>query len=269
MKKLALICIVGLSVFGAVPGATVSAWAAEAGAAAERAQKSDRAERAAAAPSAPSALANLPAQARTVPEFHGVTLRGSFDVRVSQGATRSVHVHAAPPAADLLETVVEGSGPQARLLLRWKPGADLPRQAKALVRVITPHLVALNLEGSGDLTLEAFTTPALEVDLKGHGDIRLTALSTEALAVSLTGNGDIVGAGRTALLNVQLQGNGDVQLLGLRADTVAVALSGNGDVQVNAERSLAVRIRGNGDVLYSGQAQLTSAVNGSGSVRKK
>jgi hypothetical protein len=245
MKKLALICWVGLSVLIGAAGGTAPAAAAE------------------------PAGALMQTQTRSVGEFQAVSLRGSFDVQVSQGAVTSVEVQAAAPLQALLETVVQGSGADARLVVRWKPGAQLPRQAKALVRVTTPRLVAVSLQGSGDLRVEGFTTPGLQVDLEGNGDVRLLRLATESLAISLLGNGDVFADGRAQNVNLSLSGNGDIHLMPLQARAVAVSLSGNGTVRVHAEHALSVSIAGHGDVVYSGNAQLASSITGRGRVRKQ
>jgi hypothetical protein len=244
MKQWAVVCLVGLSLGLSALGTRVVQ-------AAER------------------VASTAPTQVRNVQPFQGVAMWGGFDMRVSQGATHRVSVQTEEALQDLLETVVEGADAEARLMVRWKRGAKVPSNAKVWVNVVTPRLTALRLDGSGDLHLEAFTTPALAVALTGNGDVHLHALTTEELDINIVGNGDITAQGRTQRLKVKLQGNGDVRLLALQADAAAVSVLGNGDVSLNAARALSVQIAGNGDVVYSGEAQLASSILGSGSVRKK
>jgi len=204
---------------------------------------------------------------RTVPEFQAIATKGSIDIIVRQGAQPSVQVQADDNLLPLLETVVEGGS--ATLQVRWKRGESLSTRAKVLVTVVTPRLGALASAGSGDIRLETFNTPALQLSLAGSGDARLENLSTEALTVSIAGSGDVSGKGSAGKTKVSIAGSGDVRLMDLRSDDVTVSIAGSGDAAVNAQRTLTVSIAGSGDVVYAGNAQVTRSVIGSGSVTKK
>jgi hypothetical protein len=47
------------------------------------------------------------------------------------------------------------------------------------VTVVVPKLNALALKGSGDLQLDAFSTPALKLAMSGAGDAKIKDLTTE------------------------------------------------------------------------------------------
>lgn len=208
-------------------------------------------------------------ETRNVPEFEAVATQGSIDVVVRQGAARLVQVQADDNLLPLLETVVEGGRKGNTLQLRWKRGESLHTRAKVLVTVVTPQLTALASAGSGDIRLETFKTPRLDLALAGSGDARFDELSTEELSVRIAGSGDISGKGSAGKTKVSIAGSGDVNLIDLRADEVSVSIAGSGDAAVHAQRTLAVSIAGSGDVVYAGDAQVTRSVVGSGSVRKK
>lgn len=209
-------------------------------------------------------------ETRTVSEFQAISLGGSMDLVVRQGAQPSVQVQADDNVVSLLETVVEGGGDKGPTLqVRWKKGENLRLRSKVLVTVVTPKLTALTAAGSGDIKLETFSTPTLQLALSGSGDARLDSLTTEELGIRIAGSGDVTGKGSAGKLKVSIAGSGDVRLSDFRSDEVTVAIAGSGDAAVNAQKTLSVSIAGSGDVTYTGNATVKSSVAGSGSVTRK
>ncbi len=209
-------------------------------------------------------------EARTVPEFQAIALGGSMDLVVRQGAQQSVQVQADDNVLGFLETVVESHGDKGPTLqVRWKKGESLRLRAKVLVTVVTPKLTALVASGSGDIKLETFSTPTLQLSLSGSGDARLESLTTDELGIRIAGSGDVTGKGSAGKLKVSIAGSGDVRLSDLRSDEVTVAIAGSGDAAVNAQKTLSVSIAGSGDVTYTGNAMVKSSVAGSGGVTRK
>ena len=219
-------------------------------------------------PSAAASLqgsGNSATETRNVAEFQAIGLSGSMDLVVRQGAVQSVRVQADDNLLPLLETVVDNNS----LQVRWKKGQSLNTRARVLVTVVVPKLGGLSVAGSGDVRLETFSTPALQLSLSGSGDARLEALTTDDLGIRISGSGDVTGNGTAARVKVSIAGSGDVRLADLRADDVTVAIAGSGDAAVNAQKTLQVSIAGSGDVTYTGNAVVKSSVAGSGSVKRK
>jgi hypothetical protein len=208
-------------------------------------------------------------ETRALAEFQAVSLNGSIDIVVRQGAQQQVQVQADDNLLPLLETTVESGKQGPTLQVRWKKGESIYHRSKVLVTVVLPKLSSLASAGSSDMRVESFTTPALQVSLSGSGDAKLEGLSTEDLAVRISGSGDVSGKGSATKLNVSIAGSGNVKLDGMRADDVQVSIAGSGDALVNAQKTLNVRIAGSGDVNYVGNATLKSSVAGSGSVGRK
>lgn len=207
-------------------------------------------------------------EARSVAAFQAISVAGSMDVVVRQGA-QQLQVQADDNLLPLLETTVESTQHGLTLVVRWKKGESLYTRSKVLLTISVPKLSALVASGSGDFQLEAFTTPALLVSLSGSGDAKLGGLSTEDLSIRIAGSGDVSGQGSATKLSVNIAGSGDVRLTDLRADDVGVQIAGSGDAQVNAQKTLNVRIAGSGDVTYVGNASMKSKVAGSGSVSRR
>ena len=216
-------------------------------------------------------------ETRTVPEFQAIALGGAMDLIVRQGDTASVKVTADDNLLPLLETVVESGSKGDTLQVRWKRGAGgwfsgwqgVSTRTKVVVDIVTPRLTALSTAGAGNIRLEAFKTPVLQVSIAGAGDARLEELSTDELGVRISGSGNVVGSGAAAKTSVSIAGSGDVKLSEMRSDAVTVSIAGSGDAEVNAQKSLSVRIAGSGDVVYTGNAEVKSSVAGSGSVKKR
>ena len=208
-------------------------------------------------------------QTRNVGEFQAIKSAGAMDIVVRQGATTSVQVTADDNLLPLLETVVEGSGDSATLIVRWKRGENIHHDSDVKVSVVTPRLSMLSAAGSGDIVVEAFQTPALQVAVAGSGNAKLDRLSTDDLGIRISGSGDVGGQGRAAKMKVNIAGSGSVNLTDMKADDVSVSIAGSGDAAVNAHRTLDVSIAGSGDVVYTGDATVKSSVAGSGSVKRK
>ncbi len=212
-------------------------------------------------------------ETRTLPEFQAISLRGSMDLEVRQGSQQSVQVSADDNLMSKVETVVEGTGSDATLVVRWKQGQgwnwSWGTRSTIKLMVVVPRLTALAANGSGDIRLEPFSTPTLKVSLSGSGDARLNGLTTDDLGISISGSGDVGGTGTATRVKISIAGSGDVRLAEMRADEVRVSIAGSGDASVQAQKALEVSIAGSGDVSYTGNAAVKSTVAGSGSVTKR
>ncbi len=204
-------------------------------------------------------------ETRAVGEFSSIAVGGNIDLQVSQGEKTSLQVQADDNLLPLLETVVESG----RLKIGWKRGENIRNQGRVAVTVVTPKLTALSAAGSGDVKLQAFSTPALKLSVAGSSNALLNNLSTDDLGISIAGSGDVRGSGKATKIKVSIAGSGNVQLSDLKADEVGVTIAGSGDAVVQAQKTLNVSIAGSGDVVYIGDAVVKSSVAGSGSVKKR
>ncbi len=208
-------------------------------------------------------------EARNLADFQAIALAGSMDLLVRQGPTQSVQVEADDNLLPLLETVVETRNSVPTLVVRWKRGESYRTRGKVRVTVVVPRLSAVAAAGSGDITLEALNTPALNVVLSGSSDVRFSGLATDDLSVRISGSGDARGSGKARRLSVAISGSGNVKTPDLSADDVSISIAGSGDADVNAQKTLDVSVAGSGSVVYSGGAAVKSSIAGSGSVKRK
>jgi Putative auto-transporter adhesin, head GIN domain len=76
------------------------------------------------------------------------------------------------------------------------------------------------------------------LDLSGSGTITVTGIRVSRLTVTLSGSGDIYASGSVARLNVSIDGSGDAQFSGLIARNADAAVGGSGTIFVTATQSL-------------------------------
>lgn len=206
---------------------------------------------------------------RPVGEFQGIAVAADVRLTVRQGSREAVEVRADAALLPLLETVVEDSGGQRTLHIRWKKGSVVRHAKPPTVEVTVVRLQSLRSAGSSQVRVEALQATELAVAVAGSGDVDLADLRGQALSLKIAGSGQCRAAGRVERLKVGISGSGDVRADTLQADEVSVSVAGSGDVSVHAVKTLAVSIAGSGDVVYRGDAQVTSKVAGSGSVRRR
>lgn len=115
------------------------------------------------------------------------------------------------------------------------------------------------------------TAPALvAVEINGAGDVGVTGLAGGDFGLLIRGAGDIDLSGRVDGLDIRVDGAGDVDAAGLAAKHVEAVISGAGDVDVTASDSFEGSIRGAGDISYGGDpAKVATKVSGVGSIHKR
>ena len=121
---------------------------------------------------------------------------------------------------------------------------------RAVVGVALPEIQAVNLKGSGDITL---------LDLQQAG-----------IELEIEGSGDITAYGQVESLTVGVAGSGDVDCSDLTANRASLSVAGSGDIKAFVRQSVTAQVVGSGDILVRGNpAQRTKQVVGSGGVKFK
>ena len=178
---------------------------------------------------------------RALPHFSGIDLAGSNNVTVVAGAKQSVVVHADSNLLSRVTTQVK-----AGKLIIGDVGS-FTAKSPMYVEISVPSLTALDLSGSGNITV--------------------TDLKASQLTATLPGSGNISAEGSVTRLDISVDGSGDAQCSGLIARNVKAVVNGSGDVFVTATQSLDAKVPGSGTVLYGGYPpQVTTSITGSGVV---
>jgi hypothetical protein len=209
-------------------------------------------------------------ETRAVGEFEAISTAGSIDIVVRQGAKESVEVTADDNLLPLVETTVESGSRGRTLSIRTQRGASFHTRSPMRVTVTVVKLSAIASSGSGNVEVQALTTPALKLSIAGSSDAVMRGLKTTTLEIGISGSGDVKVDGTATQVRVSIAGSGNAALSELVADDVTVSIAGSGDANVTANKSLDVRVAGSGDVIYGGNApQVHSKIAGSGSVTKR
>ncbi len=198
----------------------------------------------------------------SVDALHGITVEGSMDVVLTQGAQQAVEVEAQANLIELLETkVINGV---------WEIGIKdgYSTDKPFIVYITAPAIDRIHVDGSGDVSSKGtFTTDAMDLAVAGSGNITIDFNSGKA-KVDIAGSGDMVLSGTCDKLTVGVAGSGDVDARALTTSDASVDIAGSGDVALHASKSLEASIAGSGDVSYKGApARISRNVIGSGEVR--
>jgi hypothetical protein len=135
-----------------------------------------------------------------------------------------------------------------------------------LGELTTKNSISANLNGSGTLKVETLFAADLTLTLSGSGDVNFTHLQTATLTTVINGSGTFTAAGKLDNQTAQLNGSGSYRASGLESGSADISILGSGDGQVWVTETLKVRITGSGDVSYKGKASVTQTVTGSGNI---
>lgn len=179
-------------------------------------------------------------QPRTLEGFDVIESKGSIDLDIKLGPKYAVVVEADDNLLDRIRTQVHGDSLVVDSEGSWTTRHDV------IVHVTLPRLLALGVQGSGDVHLGDYSGDKLGVKIQGSGDVT-------------------AAGGHTASLHLVIQGSGDADFSKLEADDVRVRVDGSGDAKVKAMKSIEATIHGSGDVTWSGDAgRVDSQIYGSG-----
>ncbi len=214
--------------------------------------------------------------------FQGVSLDGSFNVNIKQGALQNVVASGNENIIDKLRMdVMDGV-----LYISLEPGSYF--NYDLTVNLTMTSLNSVELDGSGDIVIGTFVgikslkvrldgsgdidsegvlevLSNAEINLDGSGDIDLKLKAKEVTAL-LQGSGDIDLAGTTSKLSVELEGSGDITAFKLESLNCEAVLDGSGDIRVYASENLDAQLDGSGSIRYKGEPKVNAEIDGAGTV---
>jgi hypothetical protein len=160
-------------------------------------------------------------EARTVPPFTAIDLAGTNAVVVRVGAPRAVAV----TADDNLLAHVTTTVRSGRLVIG--DAGSFTTRAPMRVAVSVSSLEAVELSGTGSVTVRGAPMRRLDVRLSGTGRLDLHDLAARDVTVVLRGTGD-VRVHATGRLDATLTGTGSIRYSG--HPTVDARTTGTGSV---------------------------------------
>ena len=206
---------------------------------------------------------NVVSETRSVSGFHGVDLLSSGNVVITQGDTEGLVIEAEDNLIPLIETKVTDNG---TLRISFKEHEEIHVTKHMIFHLSVKAMDSLVLSGSGGITSKAMTGDHLAINLRGSGDVSVDHLETGALTVAIDGSGNVKLAGKANSQSVSVSGSGDYEAAALKTSAATVSVPGSGDCDVAASETLGVTISGSGDVSYYGSPTVTKHVTGLGEV---
>ncbi|AXI02241.1 head GIN domain-containing protein [Aquirhabdus parva] len=179
-------------------------------------------------------------QTRTLGSFSAIDLEGATDIQITQGAVQSVRVTADDNIVPLITTTVKNG----RLIISSTKSYSTQNDVR--VTVVVPKIEAIEINGSGD--------------------VELNAISANKLKTTVSGSGNITAEGRVDTFTAIVNGSGDIDAEKLLAKNATVRVTGSGSVVLNSSDTLDADVTGSGDISYDGTAKVKASITGSGSV---
>lgn len=207
-------------------------------------------------------------QERAVNSFSRINSAVDGTTYVTQEGDQRLTIEAQQNILDIIETpVLDG-----KLIIRFKKGKRIGRHDPIVIRVSTPVIDGLSLEGSGDMlvTNDLNCNNGLSLHVSGSGELKAKNIQVAGeLRAAISGSGNTFALGGWAdKAQYSISGSGGIDMLAVTVKNVDAEISGSGNVKTKATETLNVKISGSGNVWYLGNPQITTKVSGSGSVSK-
>ena len=190
-----------------------------------------------------------------------VVLETGGDLTISEGEP-GLTIHAPAGILDRLTSEVE----DGVLVLGRRPGFMPVGFGEIRYELTVQSLESIEINGSGDVE-STVSGDRLAVDIHGSGDVTVTGLAADTVDVRIDGAADIELIGDADSLAVAIEGSGDVDSENLEVRDATVSIGGSGEVDLHVTGTLAVDIAGSGTVTHRGGATVESDITGSGDVQ--
>jgi hypothetical protein len=120
--------------------------------------------------------------------------------------------------------------------------------------------------GSGNVWVENFTGPSLDISATGSGNIKLKDIKENRLFIVIKGSGKADASGSGEMVIARIDGSGTIDTTNFHAQFVEADLNGSGEILVHADHQLNAAIRGAGNIKYQGTAKIMQSISGAGTI---
>jgi Putative auto-transporter adhesin, head GIN domain len=186
-------------------------------------------------------------ETRAVAPFERLEIADSVDVQVVPGDGSEVRVAAGENVIDRVVTTSSGG---------------------VLTIDIRDRGIVIGSDPLDDVEVQVPVSDLTAVDIAGSGDVTLEGLDQDALEIRVQGAGEVEAGGRVDELTASIQGAGDARLLRLSTRNARVVVQGAGDAELNVSDELDVTIQGAADVSYTGDPTVRSDIEGAGDLNR-
>jgi hypothetical protein len=213
--------------------------------------------------------------------IEAVELAGPIDLTLRYGPAPSLEVRGEQRLLGNVETVRQGS-----VLHIGTHGIVLRHNRPLQAILVLPALSSLNVDGSGDSSVDGFSGESIELNLDGSGavkfngryrkiraglhgsgELEITGGASDSVEAEVVGSGHLTLLGNSKELRARTTGSGELDGQHLRAEIVTVKQLGSGSSTVFARQSLAASVSGSGDItVFGSPSQRSVSRTGSGDV---
>lgn len=204
---------------------------------------------------------------REVDGFVFVELRGPGTLKITQGNSESLVVH----APEYMLGDIESSVRNERLMLGYRSPKVVTLKSRQ--EIISYHLTMTEIRGichhgSGKIVAPDIDADHFSVLVTGSGLVAVAELTADVLESKITGAGRVIVAGDVESQYLNLSGSGSYVTRNLVSDFGSLRISGSGDANVSVSDQLDVVITGSGKVSYSGHPEIRKQIYGSGKISR-
>jgi len=204
---------------------------------------------------------DLVSETRSLGPFHGVISEGSFHINIELDTNSEVTIEAESNLLDYITTNIKGTN----LIIKVRDNRCIDNNFPIEIKVKTPSVSKLSMEGSGDIYCNGIQTDNLNINISGSGDIDAGA-NAKNMNANISGSGVITLWGATDESDFSINGSGSIRSYGLVQDSCYATISGSGSMYVFVNDLLDVWISGSGSVYYKGNPYVKANISGSGMI---
>jgi hypothetical protein len=206
---------------------------------------------------------NIVTKTRTISDFDGVEVGGSFDVILVKGKKRKITIKGEENIINYIETKVRNN----TLQVKYQNNINISTTKKITVTISYLDIEKISLSGSGNIVNKGVLNNSnLKVNLGGSGNITLHIDSSEVQS-SIGGSGNIKLQGESKELECSIAGSGSIKAYELNTNILSATVTGSGSIRSTVNNKIKAKVIGSGSVYYKGNpTYIDSKSVGSGDV---
>lgn len=203
-------------------------------------------------------------QIRQLENFTGISMNIPAELSISQTGAYLVRLEGHQELIDQVTTVVK----DGKLVIKskdnkWKGGNDHSLR----IYIELPKLNNIELNGSGNVnTVTEIVSDKLQLELNGSGEITMQNIAIGELSATINGSGNFTTTGGSVKESVyEVNGSGKIDGGELSVVKAVATTTGSGSIAAGSVSSIDATITGSGNITFKGKdATVKKRVTGSG-----
>jgi Putative auto-transporter adhesin, head GIN domain len=208
---------------------------------------------------------NIISETRTVSDFDGITVWGSFEVEVKTGPATSVVVEADDNIIKYIKTSVSGN----TLKIRTE---DLHNYSNVHMKIYitTPSLNNVKTSASAEVEVKDILTGNNKLSFRASSSSSISAeVNAPEIEADVSSSATITLSGKTKTFKAEASSSAEIKAFDLLSENTTANVSSSASIQVFASIGLNAKASSSGSVDYKGAAAVNKSISSSGSVEKK